>query len=254
MAKIISDSSILKNKDLNFVDMHHHSTISDGDTKPEVLAKVYSKNKIGLCLADHNQIRGSIHLAKQKNLFSIPAIEITSKEAKDILAYFYNIKDLISFWEKEIKKRIWDNVGFNLNRTKIPAAEIPDKIKAYNGIPVLAHPFAMKPKNSYHFLSDKDFMKKIKGVELYTFEKIKSEQAQTIKNCNKPLTAGSDGHTSFSSDILTAADSFEIDDFLDSVLKRKHIIYYNKFTALNILIQKGVIIKNNIHITTPNNE
>jgi hypothetical protein len=253
MINITSDQSILEDKSMNFVDMHHHSTLSDGDRTPEFLAKYFIKKGIGLCIADHNQIKGSIYLSKQKNLFSIPAIEVTSKEAKDILGYFYNTNDLELFWEKEIKKNIRNNALFNLNRTTLSAFEIVDKIKKYNGIPMLAHPFAMKPKTSYQYLFNKNFLRKLEGIELFTFENIKDKQIEFIKGLGKPLTAGSDGHRVISFNILTGSYFFDIDSFLDSILKKNNTIYYKKDNSFKTMYNKLIVFKNNVNIKAPSN-
>jgi len=253
MTKIISDPSVLNDKEINLVDMHHHSTVSDGAVKPEILAKVYKKNNKGLCLADHNQIKGAIYLSKQKGLFSIPAVEITSKEAKDVLAYFYNIKDLTNFWEREIKNNIRNNAGFNLNRTTVPVADLPDKIKKYSGIPMLAHPYAMKPKYSFDYLLNKNFIKRIEGIELFTFESIKPKQLEILKRFNKPAVAGSDSHTSISFDIFTGSHCFDINSFLDSIIKKKNFIYYKDMGKLKRIAQKWVVFKNNVYLKAPSN-
>lgn len=253
MIKIISDQSILNDKEINLVDMHHHSTASDGIVSPEILAKIYKKNNKGLCLADHNQIKGAAYLSKQKGLFSIPAVEITSKEAKDVLAYFYNIKDLTAFWENEIKNNIRNNAGFNLNRTTVPVEELPDKIKKYSGIPMLAHPYAMKPKYSFDYLLDKKFIKSIEGIELFTFENIKEKQLETLKRFNKPAVAGSDSHTSISFNIFTGSRCFDVNSFLDEIIKKKNFIYYKDMGRLKRAAQKWVIFKENMHLKAPFN-
>ncbi|MFC1728023.1 PHP domain-containing protein [Nanoarchaeota archaeon] len=249
MTKITSNSDILKDKTLNFVDMHHHSNISDGDNSPEFLAKAFKKVGYGLCIADHNQIKGAVYLSKQKDIFSIPAIEITSKQTKDILGYFYSIKDLISFWEKEIKKKISPNKLFNLNTTSIDTIDIIDKITDYNGIPVLAHPFALKPKDGAPLMKNKEIVKKIKAIESHNFVCAKFKKTmEFVKQFNKPLIAGSDSHGLSPMITLTGSAEFEINSFLDSILKKKNIIYYKNTAHLKRIIDKLIIVKNNISL------
>ncbi|MCK4589318.1 MAG: hypothetical protein KAT77_02670 [Nanoarchaeota archaeon] len=253
MTKVISNPSILNNKELNFVDMHHHSIFSDGNKTPKYIAKYFIKKKRGVCIADHNQIKGAVYLAKQKELFSIPAIEITSKEAKDILGYFYNIRDLQSFWEKEIQKKIRNNALFNLNRTTLSIHDIVEKIKQYSGIPILAHPFTFKPKNAEKFLFDKDFMRKIKGTEIFACGRAKNNQIKLITQLNKPIVAGSDSHLVSSLNTLTGSYFFDKDSFLDSILKKENIIYYQKENYFFKTFHNLIVLKNNIHLKAPKN-
>jgi predicted metal-dependent phosphoesterase TrpH len=251
MIRITSNPSILNNKEINFVDMHFHSTFSDGNKTPEYLAKLFTKMKKGICLTDHNQIKGSAFISKQKNLFSIPAIEITSKEAKDVLGYFYSINDLVSFWEKEIKGKIRNNAFFNLNRTSIKVFDVVEKITEYNGIPILAHPFALNPKYSYNLMKNSYFLKKIKGLELFTADKITKEQSEKIIQFKKPMIAGSDGHGSFSFN-FTGASAFDTESFLKSILKRNNIIYHNS-NYFDRFCNKSIIFKNNVCLKAPSN-
>lgn len=251
MTQIISDPLILNNKEWNFVDMHHHSVFSDGTKTPETLAKIFRRKGVGLCIADHNQIKGAVYLAKQKDVFNIPAIEVTSKEAKDVLGYFYSIRDLESFWENEVKMRIRNNALFNLNRTTLSVHEIIDKIKKYNGVSVLAHPFTLRPKDSHHLLRDREFMRRVDGIELFNLGEATKRQIKTLVNLEKPMTAGTDSHTISSFNTLTGSKEFEVDRFLDSILKRKNIFFNQREKQIDNIIHKLVIFKKNFNFRKP---
>ena len=253
MVLITSNPKILKNKELNFVDMHHHSTCSDGTQSPQTLAKIFAKKGVGLCITDHNQIRGSVYLTKQKDLFSIPSVEITTRESKDILAYFYSVNDLKTFWEKEIKKNIRNNAGFNLNKTTVRLASLPQKIEDYSGIPILAHPFALRPKRSSELLLNTGFIKRIKGIELGTLAAQDPKKISAIKRLNKPLTTGSDSHRTSQFTHLTADYSLNINDFLDSILKKKNILFHQKEKTTKQLLNAWTVLKNNVHLRAPKN-
>ncbi len=247
MIKITSNQAVLENKELNFVDMHHHSTISDGKKTPEELAGIFMKKGIGLCLADHNEIRGSLYLAKQKGLFSIPAIEVTSNEAKDVLAYFYSANDLEAFWENEIKNTKITR-PLNFQRTKWGILELVDKIKSYNGLPFLAHPFTIPPKTSYGHLFNKEFLQKINGVELFTLWSLNQQQIQFIKELDKPLITGSDSHTLSSFNTLTATREFEIGGFLNEILKKNNLIYHRDVCQIRKIYELWTILKNELKL------
>lgn len=252
MQTIITDPSQMREEEMNLVDMHHHSTGSDGNQTPEFLARYFRKKKIGVCLTDHNQIKGSVYLAKQKGLFTIPSIEVTSREAKDVLAYFYSVGDLVAFWEHEIKGNIRNNAGFNLHRTTIGIFDLLDRIDEYSGVAVLAHPFALKPKDSHHLLSDRGFLKKIKGIESHNFSVGKYDQTLDLaRHCNKALIAGSDSHGLSSCTVVTANHAFERDAFLESMVKRKHAIYCCGHHPLKRMLEHLIIFKNNVHLVAP---
>lgn len=262
MAGITTDASVLGNKEINFVDMHHHSTASDGGSSPKLLAKVFRKKGFGLCIADHNQIKGSVYLARKTDVFTIPSVEITTRESKDQLAYFYNVNDLESFWNNEIKNKIRDNAGFNMHKTTIGLMDLLDRIKEYNGIAVLPHPAMPRifgifrnPKESSMMLGNSEFLKKIDAVESHNFiNGFNKKNIRIIKNTNKPLTAGTDSHLVSPFNSLTGTHEFEPGDFLDAVLKKKNIIYYRDNKRLRRHYEKLVVFKNNVQIKAQKNK
>jgi histidinol phosphatase-like PHP family hydrolase len=246
MVEILSHKAIIRSKDFNFVDMHHHSNVSDGRKTPEQLYKKFKKKRLGLCLTDHNQIKGSVFLCKQKDIFSIPSIEVTSKESKDFLAYFYDINDLISFYNKEIKTNIIKKI-LPLHETKISNFDIIDKVESYNGIPILAHPFGLIPKRSAHLLFDKEFVKKIKGIESHNFSIGEYERTLNfVLQFNKPLIAGTDDHNRPHFSCLTGTRYYDIENFLKAILKKENIIYTKKLNRIRKLKEWMNTFRNNV--------
>ncbi|MBL7051399.1 PHP domain-containing protein [Candidatus Woesearchaeota archaeon] len=245
--KITSDPAILKDKEINWVDMHHHSTVSDGNKSPHFLYKWAKKNRKGLCLTDHNYISGSIYLSKQKDIFTIPSIEVTSKEAKDVLVYFYSSKDLIHFWENEIKREIKKKNPWDMKRTEIPFNSLLEKAKDYNGINILPHPLTVPPKRTKHFLKDKEKMKDIHGVESHNFTLgLFKETTQELKDLNLPQTAGSDSHSITKFGTLTGSYAFDREDFINDLLKKNNIIIHPLGGKIRRAIDQVTIFTNNL--------
>jgi len=92
MSTIVTDLSI----GVTYIDMHHHSTVSDGSKSPKEIAQHARSKGIGVCITDHNAIQGSLALCRE-GIFTIPSIEVTSCNQKDILAYFPSPECLIQF-------------------------------------------------------------------------------------------------------------------------------------------------------------
>ena len=79
-------------KHYTVVDMHFHTHYSDGSSAVEEIANRVRELGIGIAITDHNDIRGAIEIHKDTGIFSIPGIEITSKEGAHLLIYFYDIE------------------------------------------------------------------------------------------------------------------------------------------------------------------
>lgn len=247
MVKIVSDPKIVGHKNFNCVDMHHHSTASDGKYSPQFLAQYFIKKKVGLCITDHNRIKGSMHLQQYPQLFTIPSIEVSSKQSKDVLAYFRRFSDLEAFWKNEVQFNINDNWLLNLNRTTIDLFDLLEKIHDYSGIAVLAHPLALPPKTSWQLLLDKEFLKRIDGIETHNY--LTGHFNEMIKfagRFDKTITAGSDSHILSPLTTLTVARDFKRDDFLETLLKRKHSIYAQKTSFFGPLKEKMRVLSANV--------
>jgi predicted metal-dependent phosphoesterase TrpH len=246
MITITTDRSVLQNRDLNFVDMHHHSTASDGLLSPQKIAQISKKTGKGICLTDHNAISGSMYLSKQKGIFTIPSIEVTTDKSKDILAYFYSAHDLEAFWTKEIKRKIVNNAVFNLHKTTIDIDTLIDCINNYNGLAALAHPFVMYPKKSYNLLSIQHFKKKIGAIEIGVSEAGYKRRINLIAQKGKPLVGGTDSHRKPTFNCLTADYSWDVDQFLESIIKKNNLIYYKKKPRTAKLLNNFQVVKANM--------
>jgi predicted metal-dependent phosphoesterase TrpH len=244
MVVIENDKDILLERDFNFVDMHHHSTCSDGNKTPAYIAKVCKKKHVGIALTDHNTIAGSLYICRQKGIFAIPGIEVTSNSCKDVLGYFRNINDLKAFYAAEIYAKTNRNL-ISYNRTIHSTMHLVEKIKYHGGIAVLAHPFAPLMKSSYKLLENKEFLKAIDGIESHNFAVGGFDLSYNYaRKFDKPLTAGSDSHGMSSFNTLVGSTKFELDSFLDSLLKQKTFIYHSLKNPFRKAYENLTVLKN----------
>jgi DNA polymerase III alpha subunit len=74
-------------KENTVVDLHFHSYYSDGFNTVETIAKKAHELGIGIAITDHNEIRGAVEIDGYQDIFSIPGIEMTSREGTHVLIY-----------------------------------------------------------------------------------------------------------------------------------------------------------------------
>jgi len=218
----------LKNEGYTCVDMHIHSHYSDGFNRIFTILKKCKRKKIGVAIADHNEIKGSLEASKQKDILIIPAIELTSKEGIDLLVFFYSFNDLKKFYNKEIKKNI-DKKKI-LSRLTKSLIKILDDCNKYKCLTCLPHPFAYAYKNVSRFLK-KNYNRKIistDAIEVINGENTRKRNLNAIewkKKFNKLMTAGSDAHIrSEIGNVVTCCKADNIKDFLDEIKKKKSIV------------------------------
>ena len=241
------------------VDMHSHTTCSDAScTTKQVITKA-KKMGIGICISDHNEIHGALQLHKTKDVLSIPAIEVTSENAKDILLYFYNIEDLEDYYKKYVMSKKWSNIGFNLNRTKLSMKEIVDYSKDYDCVKIIPHPASKKPKLSYRFfLNSPKLLKSMDGAEVMnaTQEVWRDLLAEKFaRQVKLPFTGGSDAHniedigrivTAAKIDSNTCNKEEFIEEFLNAVKSGKTFVIGQENTFLERMKCHWTILRKNI--------
>src|SRR3989344_8737058 len=85
-------------------DMHTHTNYSDGKRTVEQMLLSAKKKKVGICVADHNEIGGAMKAVK--NTLGVPVIagtELTTSEGMHILFYFTHSDELQQFYNQSIK-------------------------------------------------------------------------------------------------------------------------------------------------------
>ena len=215
-------------------DLHCHTNHSDGISSAEEILKKIRKKRIGVAITDHNEISGCVEIFKKKKEtdFVIPGIEVMSKQGFDVLFYFYNLKTLKVFFDKEIKdNRIITRKfrGVNLYKTKYSLEEIVEFRKKYNCVISLAHPFGYslraKPLNilEYKHIYDKvDAIEVINGGNTHSLN-IKAVELFNQTNCG--ITGGTDSHSIFTvGDVLTYSKTKNLKGFLDDIKNKKVLV------------------------------
>ncbi len=80
----------LKKQGYTCVDMHFHSTYSDGASTVKQIIEKAREMGIGFSITDHNEIKGVIEAYKIKREadFILPGIEVKSVELVDLFVLF----------------------------------------------------------------------------------------------------------------------------------------------------------------------
>ncbi len=218
----------LKKQGYTCVDMHFHSSYSDGAANINQILEKSRNLGIGFSITDHNEIKGNLEILEKKKEsdFIIPGIEVKSKEYIDILFYFYNINDLKEFYKKEIEP--YRKKFFIKITTSIPLEKIYLLSKKYNCVTSVAHPYGYNTrigvkrlfKKYEHILKKFDVIEAINGGN----PREKNKEAITyIKEYNKGITAGSDGHSIYAlGKVLTYSKAKTVKQFLNNIKNKKN--------------------------------
>ncbi|MCK5780459.1 MAG: PHP domain-containing protein [Psychrilyobacter sp.] len=198
-----------------YYDLHLHTKASDGFLNIKFLKSFLQEKNHLISITDHNDIRKSIEIFEEKDINTIPGIEIGCEDGMEILAYFHNPQELEKFYR----------IYLEPYRNKVRMAktykswdyylEVLKQFDTHTSIP---HINGYVQKN---FIKNKDYIEKIirevDSIETYNHAlSIKRNlKAQEIrKKYDLTATFGSDAHTKFDVKSYARLENNEISEEL----------------------------------------
>ena len=123
------DINELKSRGYNLIDMHVHSEASkDCSVSLQDILKRAKKLGIGVAITDHDEIDSAIDGIKNNlDVLVIPGIEVSAKNRRHVLFYFYDKKELIRFYNNEVKNKF-------LSKTAEELINLKDKYKCIDDL------------------------------------------------------------------------------------------------------------------------
>ncbi len=201
------------NKNILKIDMHCHSSFSDGISGIYDIEDHCNRQSIGIALCDHNEVRGSLKLIDRSKIPVLPGIEVGTSEGFDILFYFEQPDDLEDFYRKHIEKNLLSRF---MVRSKIKTNSILEAAKDYKSFSSIAHPYASGRKSVeynkhnlevvHKLLTDIDAIETFNG-SISIDKNLKS--SVLAKKLNKKVTMGSDAHEANSMGSVNVAVQIE---------------------------------------------
>ena len=234
------------------VDLHFHSTYSDGLNRIDKIAAKVRKLGIGIAITDHNEIRGALEIDQYDDIFSIPGIELTVAEGSHLLVYFYETAELIRFYEREVVPHMGAGVMSSLSLTMAQAIE---KSRRYRCVVIFAHPYCamytgvcnvqFSPGELQHLLTLGD------GVESINANNLNRWNLKCTVlgfNLDKAMVGGSDGHAlnHMGRAVSYAKCARTRQDFLDAIKSKRNQVAGKEITFLRKVTTNSLKLRSNI--------
>ncbi len=234
------------------VDPHFHSHYSDGYNSVETIAQKARELGIGIAITDHNEIRGAVEIAQQRDIFSIPGIEMTSSEGTHVLIYFYHLDHLETFYNHNVIPNMGNDI---MSSTTLPMEDIIKRARKFKTVIIFPHPYCgvyTGIQNSY-FSEDRRqrIFSMVDGVEVINSENMKISNLRSAVlgfNLNKGITGGSDGHrvAQMGRVVTYARCRRNRKAFLDAIRKGKTNVVGKEIDLIRKVTSNGVKLRNNI--------
>ncbi len=245
------DLNLLKNS-ATVVDMHFHSRYSDGSNDIPSIARRVRKLGIGIAVTDHNAIGGALEMNMYKDIFSIPGIEITSREGAHLLVYFYEISDLVRFYEKELRYFLGKEI---MSSCALSMESLIACARQYRCVVVFPHPFSaayvgvcnplFTTARQQHLLSAADGIEAVNAGNLHKWN---LESTVLGFNLDTGLTGGSDGHNlfQFGRAVTCASCPNDRGAFLDAVRDRATHVVGKEINLFRKVTSNGMKLGSNL--------
>jgi predicted metal-dependent phosphoesterase TrpH len=239
-------------KENTVVDLHFHSHYSDGYNTVEAIARKAHDLGIGIAVTDHNEIRGTVEIDEYRGIFSIPGIEMTSREGTHVLIYFYHIESLEVFYNDHVIPYMGNDI---MSSTSLEMEEIIKRARKFKTVIIFPHPFCgvyTGIQNSY-FPEDRleRVFAEVDGVEVINSENMNKSNLRSALlgfNLGKGITGGSDGHrvSQMGRVVTYAACKLSRKAFLDAIKKKKTKVVGKEIDLIRKVTSNGVKLRNNI--------
>jgi predicted metal-dependent phosphoesterase TrpH len=234
------------------VDLHFHSHYSDGFNTVEAIATKAYDLGIGIAVTDHNEIRGAVEIDGYQGIFSIPGIEMTSREGTHVLIYFYHIGSLETFYRDHVIPYMGHDI---MSSTALEMEEIISRARKFRTVIIFPHPYCgvyTGIQNSY-FPEDRleGVLSEVDGVEVINAENMKKSNLRSALlgfNLGKGITGGSDGHriSQMGKVVTYAACKRSRKAFLDAIKKNQTKVVGKEIDLIHKVTSNGVKLRNNI--------
>jgi predicted metal-dependent phosphoesterase TrpH len=234
------------------VDLHFHSSFSDGADAVGAIAQQARELGIGIAITDHNAIDGALEIDRYDDVFSIPGIEVTCLEGTHVLVYFYRIDDLKKFYSADVKPYMGPTVMSSIG---LDVDSIVRRARKYNSVVIFPHPYsaAFTGICNHSFTNAKldRLLRMADGVEVINSENLKRWNMKSALlgfNLNRAITGGSDGHSlqEMGRVVTYATCARNRKAFLDAVNRKAAKVVGTESKLLTKIHANGAKLKNSI--------
>jgi predicted metal-dependent phosphoesterase TrpH len=255
----LPDHAALKEEGYLVVDMHVHSRYSDGLPTVKDLLSRARYHGFGLAITDHNEVRGArAACAGESPVPIVPGIEVSTPEGPHILFYFYQLSDLLEFYQRVIERRLRQNPWMAI---RLPTDTLLERAADYSCLIIAAHPFGYAVLNRGVLkavekrIMPPEVMHPIDGLEVICggmSVALNRRAAEYSHVHNLGFTGGSDAHLlRETGSVVTCARVEDGADLLDAIKKKQNRVIGRASRSVGKGLSAGVIMGRFLPYTVP---
>ncbi len=226
------DGADLKENGFICADMHFHTNASDSFTKAEQAVALARARGVNLAITDHNLVHNAVRMADRTDVMVVPGMEVSTTDGPHILVWFYEARELQSFWQREIRPRLQVCPWLALRDCKVE--KLLELLEPEHCVISAAHPMGYFGNNKgleaciRKGYIDKSVLKGLDAYEVICSGMTHSANLAAIKAAEGyglSRTGGSDGHILGAvGTAVTVAEAADRTQFLDAIAENRSFV------------------------------
>ncbi len=241
------------------VDMHFHTSHSDGLVSVRNSLKKALTHGFGLSITDHNHISGVREAVDlDSGVMIIPGIEVSASDGPHILIYFYSAADLYDFHTRHIRDHIRKSPYLAIT---LDTRQVIERTEGYSCIRSAAHPYGYLVFNKGLQkcidcgVLESELLPRFDALEVVCGSMPRSQNLRAIdlaRRHNRGITGGTDGHLLGDlGKVLTCARAGSCGEFLDAILKMQNFIIGQEKSLFGKGIMGSLVMTKYLKYTIP---
>lgn len=245
------DLRALENEGYAAVDMHVHTTHSDGLMRVEDALARGRRIGASFAVTDHNTVTGAVEAVRKAgpDQVVVPGIEVSAAEGPHLLLYFYSADDLVDYHREVVAPALQASPYL---ATTLPTDEVLAGIEGRDALAVAAHPFG------YLFLCRgvckaiaagelaPEILCRLDGLEGVCGGMTRAQNDRAIAfgaEHDLFLTGGTDAHLLGELGmVVTAARAGTLEEFLDAVRRGDALVWGQEKTMIGKTLQATAVL------------
>ena len=214
-------------------DMHIHTDCSDSYSGIRRLLKIAGSRNVGMAVTDHNLITSLEAIdIEREDAFIIPGMEVSASDGPHILTYFYEMKDLRDFWQKNIRPRLQSCPWLALK--DCTTERLLDLLEDQNCVVSGAHPMGYLGSNKGVEICNRkgyipdEVIGRLDAYEVICGGMTREDNIEAVRSFRKHglgITGGSDGHIAEDlGSVVTISKADDVEGFLNSIVKGENMV------------------------------
>ncbi len=245
------DLRALADEGYSAVDMHVHTTHSDGLVRVEDALARGLRIGASFAVTDHNTVTGAVEAVRAagEGQVIVPGIEVSAAEGPHILVYFYSMDDLVDYHREVVAPALQASPYL---ATTLPTEAVLAGLDGRDAIAIAAHPFG------YLFLCRgvckaiaagelaPEVLCRLDGLEGVCGGMTRTQNERAIAfaaDHDLILTGGTDAHLiSELGRVVTIAKADSIEGFLSAVRRGDALVWGQEKSILEKTFQATAVL------------